>query len=146
MKTFIVIILTLNLLWFVAAFNLFSMRSATPARLLLKRENRIAPFPAVVAQLTKFLGGMNLALAVFAAICLFEVDGLLTFRLNSAVFFAFFVAHMSQFVYNVPFALKEKKGESSHWTVLKGTMLFIFVGDALLAACNFGLAVYLLLN
>ncbi len=146
MKTFIVIILTLNLLWFVAAFNLFSMRSATAAKLLLRRENRIDPFPALVAQLTKFLGGMNLALAIFAAICLFEVDGLLTFRLNYAICLVFFVAHMSQFVYNVPLALKEKKGESSHWAVLTGTMFFIFVGDAFLAVCNLVLAVCLLVN
>lgn len=136
--------MSLNALWFLAAFNLFSMRSRTAAKLLLRRENRVDPFPEIVSQLTKFLGGMNLALAVFSVICLIEVDWLVNFQLNYAVCFAFFVAHMSQFVYNVPLALKESKGESSHWPVLKGTMLFIFVGDAFLALCNLVLAVYLI--
>jgi len=142
MNIIVLIVLGLNVLWFLAAFNLFAMRSQTAAKLLLRRENRIEPYYGMVSQLTKFLGGMNLALAGFAVICLVEHNWLLSFRLNYAFFFMFFVAHMSQFWHNVPVAVKEKKNLPSEWSVLTGTMLFIFVGDLLLAICNLILAVY----
>jgi len=142
MKTIVLIVMALNVLWFLAAFQLFALRSRTAAKLLLRKEIRIEPYFAIVSQLTKFLGGMNLALAVFAVICLVDHDWFLMYRLNYAFFFAFFVAHMSQFWYNVPVAIKEKKNHPSAWSVLKGTMKFIFIGDLLLAICNLILAIY----
>ena len=143
MTLILIIILGLNTLWFLAAFNLFSIRSTTAAKILLRKENRIEPFIDIVSQLTKFLGGMNLALAFFTTICILDFKWLLTYRLNYAILIAFFIAHMSQFWFNVPLALKEKNNEHSLWPVLTGTMKFIFVGDIFLAICNFALAIYL---
>ena len=112
MEYIILLILVLNILWFAAAFHLFSLKSINATKMLLARNNRIEPFHTVVAQLFKFLGGFNLALMVLSIIALLNYQKLVTNQLAPAIFFVFFIAHGSQFWYNVPLALKERKNEA----------------------------------
>jgi len=49
-------------------------------------------------------------------------------------------AHLSQFVVNVPVALRGGRQDGSYWDVISGPMLFIFVVDALMTVANFAVA------
>ena len=90
------------------------------------------------------MGGFNFAFSLLNIVLLFnlvEFDkdiqwaGLLL--INS-------VAHGSQFVGNVPMALRNLNGEGS-WNVLKGIMLRIFVIDFALMVLNALLAISFIL-
>lgn len=128
-------ILVLNAIWFAMGFNVFSIRNKVFAKLVVPREQRDTPVFDVLAESGRFLGGFNLAFSLLNILLLMnlsefdkDIHWAILLLVNS-------VAHGTQFAFNVPIALKNRRGEGV-WQVLKGTMLFIFVNDFLLMVFN----------
>ena len=134
-------VLILNVIWFSMAFNVFALRNQIFAKILVPREHRDSPVFAVLAESGKFLGGFNLVFAICNLLLLFNLDTFPTDQQRAILLLVFAVAHGTQFFYNLPIALHNRKG-GGVWQVLKGTMLFIFVTDFVMMVLNLGLAVW----
>lgn len=137
------LVLALNALWFGAAFNFFSLQSRKAAKILTpysERENIL--FPTLVWSV-KFLGGMNLALSALAVVLLFSREIFPDARQHCIFAVIFALAHGTQFAFNLPLALAERKAQQPLWKVLSGPMLFIFIVDATLTVANLCCAVAL---
>ena len=133
------ITLILNTLWFAMGFNVFSIRNKIFAKLLVPREQRDTPVFEILAESGRFLGGFNLAFFVCNILLLINLDIFPSDEQRAILLFVFAVAHGSQFVFNVPVAIQNKRG-GGVWQVLKGTMLFIFITDFIMMALNLILA------
>lgn len=133
------ITLILNTLWFAMGFNVFSIRNKIFAKLLVSREQRDTPVFEILAESGRFLGGFNLAFVVCNTLLLFNLDIFPSDKQRAILLFVFAVAHGSQFVFNVPVAIQNKRG-GGLWQVLKGTMLFIFITDFIMMVLNLILA------
>jgi hypothetical protein len=133
------ITLILNTLWFAMGFNVFSIRNKIFAKLVVPREHRDTPVFEILAESGRFLGGFNFAFAVCNILLLINLDTFPSDAQRAILLFVFAVAHGSQFVFNVPVAIQNKRG-GGVWQVLKGTMLFIFISDFLMMALNLILA------
>lgn len=133
------IVLILNTLWFVMGFNVFSIRNKIFAKLVVPREQRDTPVFDILAESGRFLGGFNLAFAVCNILLLTNLDTFPSDEQRAILLFVFAVAHGSQFAFNVPVAIQNKRG-GGVWQVLKGTMLFIFITDFIMMALNLSLA------
>ena len=132
--------LILNALWFSMGFNVFSIRNEIFAKLLVPKEQRDTPVFEILAESGRFLGGFNLAFAVLNILLLINLDIFPSDEQRAILLFVFAVAHGSQFVFNVPVAIQNRRG-GGVWQVLKGTMLFIFITDFIMMALNLILAV-----
>lgn len=133
------IALILNTLWFAMGFNVFSIRNKIFAKLIVPKEQRDTPVFDILAESGRFLGGFNLAFAVCNILLLINLDTFPSDEQRAILLFVFAVAHGSQFVFNVPVAIENKRG-GGVWQVLKGTMLFIFISDFIMMALNLILA------
>ena len=133
------ITLLLNTIWFAMGFNVFSIRNKIFAKLLVPRDQRDTPVFKILAESGRFLGGFNLAFAVCNLLLLIYLDIFPTNEQRAILLFVFSIAHGSQFIFNLPIAIHNKRG-GGVWQVLKGTMLFIFVTDFILMALNLVLA------
>jgi hypothetical protein len=142
--TFYLCNLVANVLWFGAGFWFFAIRRNTAAKLLVPRSARTSPIFLTLSSALPFLGGMNLALSLLAAMILFRRDLFVAPQEQAILLIAFGTAHATQFLINVPVAIRGGRIGKSYWDVLKGTMLFIFVVDAVLTATNFACAAALL--
>jgi hypothetical protein len=142
----VVLVFALNAIWFGAAFKFFCINPTRAAKLLTPPsagQNVLMPLPPTLAASLRFLGGMNFALAAFAVLLLCN-QALFPLPKQVALFaLVFAIAHASQFIYNVPIAIQNYRGDSSLWWVLKGRMLFIFVVDFMLMMANTVVAVLL---
>jgi len=128
------LVLALNVLWFAMGFNVFSVRSKIFAKLVVPREHRDTPVFETLIMSGKFLGGFNLAFSVLNILLLINT-GLFDKDLQWAIIlFATAIAHATQFAFNVPVALLNRRGEGV-WQV-KGVMLFIFVTDFVMMSLN----------
>jgi hypothetical protein len=138
------VILVLNAVWFGAAFRYFSLTPNTAAKLLVPKSARGSPLFPTIAASVRFLGGMNLAFAAFALVVL--LNGSLFPEPAQRALFAgvFSLAHASQFVCNLPVAIRGGRVGESLWPVLSGPMLFIFITDIALMVANAALAAMLL--
>ena len=135
------VILVLNALWFAMGFNVFSLRPKIFAKLVVPREQRDTPVFGVLAQSGRFLGGFNFAFALLNILLLASLATFPSDEQRAILLFVFAVAHGSQFIFNVPVALENKRG-GGIWQVLKGTMLFIFVTDFVMMVLNLLLAAW----
>jgi len=81
------------------------------------------------------MGGFNLAFSVLNILLLFNLNEFDKDIQWATLLFVNAVAHGSQFAANVPIALQNRRG-AGVWDVFKGLMLFIFVTDFVLMACN----------
>lgn len=133
------ITLLLNTIWFAMGFNVFSIRNKIFAKLLVPRDQRDTPVFKILVESGRFLGGFNLAFAVCNLLFLIYLDIFPTNEQRAILLFVFSIAHGSQFIFNLPIAIHNKRG-GGVWQVLKGTMLFIFVTDFILMALNLVLA------
>jgi hypothetical protein len=133
------VILVLNAIWFLMAFNVFAIRNKVFAKLLVQREYRDTPVFSILAESGKFLGGFNLAFAVLSILLLMNVDIFPTDMQRTILLFTIAVAHGTQFVFNIPVAIANRRGGGA-WQV-KGTMLFIFATDFIMMSLNLALAV-----
>jgi len=138
------VILVLNALWFVMGFNVFSLRPKIFAKLVVPREQRDTPVFGILAESGRFLGGFNFAFALLNILLLISLAVFPSDEQRAILLFVFAVAHGSQFIFNVPVAIQNRRG-GGIWQVLKGTMLFIFVTDFIMMALNFLLAAWLYL-
>jgi hypothetical protein len=128
------ITLVLNTIWFLMAFNVFAIRNQIFAKLLVGRDQRDTPVFKILAESGKFLGGFNLAFAVLSVLLLVNLDVFPSDMQRAILLFAIAIAHGTQFVFNVPVALANRRG-GGVWQV-KGTMLFIFVTDFIMMSLN----------
>jgi len=135
------VILVLNALWFAMGFNVFSLRPKIFAKLVVPREQRDTPVFGILAQSGRFLGGFNFAFALLNILLLVSLATFPSDEQRAILLFVFAVAHGSQFIFNVPVALENKRG-GGIWQVLKGTMLFIFVTDFVMMVLNLLLAAW----
>lgn len=129
------IVLILNALWFGMGFNVFSIRNKIFAKLVVAREHRNTPVFDVLAESGRFLGGLNLAFSVLNILLLVNLSVFENGLQIPILLFVNAVAHGTQFAFNVPVALENRKGKGV-WQVFKGTMLFIFVTDFTMAMLN----------
>lgn len=136
MDIFFSFVMLLNAMWFGVAFNFFSLQSSKATKLLVNHSQRNEPLFAVLAHAVQFLGGMNLALSVFAILLLFNPTLFPSPYQKMLFTFVFCLAHGSQFYYNVADSRKESQQKPPIWSVLRGTMFFIFVVDGLLCFLN----------
>ncbi len=144
MKICIIILLILNAVWFASAFWFFSLNPKKAAKLLLSKQHRQEPSFSIFAHSLRFLGGMNLSLSTLSIFCLVSIKNIAPAHI-SFLLLVFSIAHGSQLVFNIPIALKERNKEPHLWSVLGGTMFFIFVVDALLFMLNLFCAIALVL-
>ncbi len=136
--------LLLNALWFGSAFWYFAVKRNTAAKLLVPKSARSSPIFLTMSSALPFLGGMNLALSLLAAMLLARQDLFIAPQERSILLIALGVAHTTQFLINVPVARRGGRIGESYWDVLKGPMLFIFVVDAVMTVLNFSCASLLL--
>ena len=128
------IILVINALWFFGGYHIFDIRGRIFAKIVVPREHRDTPVMETLIVAGKFVAGFNLAFFVLNVLLLFNI-GLFDKDLQWAILlFVISVAHGTQFAYNVPVALQNRRGEGV-WQV-KGLMLFIFITDFTLMALN----------
>jgi hypothetical protein len=137
------VILVLNTLWFGAGFWYFAIKRSTAGKLLVPKSARSSPiFPTLVEALP-FLGGMNFALALLSTMLLLGQDLFVAPAERAILLVAFGVAHFTQFLINVPVAVRGGRQGEVFWDVLSGPMLFIFVVDAAMTILNLTCAVML---
>jgi hypothetical protein len=99
---------------------------------LVRRDARDNPLVPTIKAAVAFLGGMNLAVALF---CFYLATGPTEFASAKAqmILFAFLAAvNFSQFYFNLPILLRGQQ----IWSVLSGPMLMIFVIDATLTVID----------
>ena len=136
-----------SLLWFSAGFRYFSFKQTAAAKVLIPASARSSPLFATIAAATRFLGGMNGAFALLAAVLLalyFTHSPLFSDPQERGVLLIVFaVAHFSQFAFNLPVIRGGQRQGESFWPVLSGPMLFIFVVDGLQTVINLCAAVIL---
>jgi hypothetical protein len=134
-------VFALNALWFTAAFVQFSVAQSNTAKILVPREARDNPLVPTIKASVAFLGGMNLAVALF---CLYLATAPSEFSSGKAqaVLFAFLSAvNFSQFYFNLPILKRGGRVGVAWWPVLSGPMLLIFVIDAALTVIDAIMAV-----
>ncbi|MEM9302981.1 MAG: hypothetical protein AAGE01_12765 [Pseudomonadota bacterium] len=136
-------ILLLNALWFAGGFHLFSLRGRVFAKVVVPREQRDTPVLETLVMSGKFLGGFNLAFCVLNTLLLTNTRLFDKDLQWAVILFAVALAHGTQFAYNVPVALQNRRGEGI-WQV-RGLMLFIFITDFTLMTLNAILAARYLL-
>lgn len=137
------ITLILNTIWFSMAFYTFSINHRVFAKVVVPRDQRDTPVFEVLAESGRFLGGMNFAFALCNLLLFFQQNLFPEAMQRVFLLFIFAVAHATQFAFNVPVALENRKG-GGVWPVLKGTMLFIFVTDLLMTGLNLMTGLWLL--
>ncbi len=134
LDTALMIALVLNVIWFFGGYHTFDVRGRIFAKIVVPKEHRDTPVMETLVLSGKFVAGFNFAFLVLNILLLFNMD---LFDKNlqwSILLFAVAVAHGTQFAYNVPVALQNRRGEGV-WQV-KGLMLFIFVTDFTLMMFN----------
>ena len=142
----VTIIFALNVLWFAMGFRFFSLTPKVAAKVLIPRSARESPLFTTMAAAVRFLGGMNLALSLFAALILIFRELYPDPKQLALFAVVFAVAHGSQFAYNVPVLLGGGRQGEALWPVRSGPMLFIFVVDCALMLANGALAAVLWLS
>jgi len=132
------IILVLNALWFAGGYHTFHIRGRIFAKIVVPQKDRDTPVFETLIMSGKFVAGFNLAFLVLNVLLLINTS-LFDKDLQWAILlFVIAVAHATQFAFNVPVALQNRRGEGV-WQV-KGLMLFIFIIDFTMMALNLGLA------
>ena len=136
------VLLGLNALWFAMGFNVFAIRNKIFAKLIVPREHRDTPVFDILAASGRFLGGFNFAFCILNILLLLNLNVFPADEQRMILLLVMAIAHGSQFIFNVPVALQNRRGEGL-WQV-KGTMRFIFITDFVLMALNFAAAFYYL--
>lgn len=143
MSIALVTILLFNAIWFGMAFEAFYIRRRVFGKVMvpIRADRENTAYEALVES-GRFMGGFNLALSILNIALIFSLAVFDTDR-QWAVLLGFnAIAHASQFVGNVPMALKNRQG-SGLWNVFEGVMLRIFVIDFTLMIVNAAFALVL---
>jgi hypothetical protein len=142
MNSYFAVLFILNAIWFGTGFWSFSVRHEKTVRLIIGEHDSKGELFRVVAYSLKFLGGLNLAFAIFALVVAIQPAIFPSPLQHTLLSLIFGFAHGTQFYFNIPVAIKEYRGEPHLWSVLKGKMFFIFLTDACLCILNFVFAFY----
>ena len=129
-------VLALNIAWFSMGFWYFTVKSVAAAKLLAPRTARESPLFNTLSASVRFLGAMNFAFALLAALVLMNLSLFDDPRQRALLAAVFAVTHAGQFLCNVPVAIGGGRRGESLWDVLSGPMLFIFIGDFTLMLAN----------
>lgn len=129
-------VLALNIAWFSMAFWYFTVKSVAAAKLLVPKTARESPLFNTVSASVRFLGAMNFAFALLAALVLANLSLFEDPRQRALLAAVFAAAHAGQFLCNVPIAMGGGRRGESLWDVLNGPMLFIFAVDFTLMLAN----------
>jgi hypothetical protein len=139
-----IVVLILNAVWCSAAFHYFSLRHWAAAKLLVPKSARDSPLFATIAAAVRFLGGMNLAVAVLALLVLLNLGAFSSPTQRAVLLAVFAAAHGSQFAFNVPIARAGGRQGEALWDVVAGPMRVIFTVDGALTVANLAImALYL---
>lgn len=134
------LVLLVNCVWFGLAFVCFAVLSKKYIGLVVKKGKIDTATYEGMTWTIKFLGGMNLPIAILSAVMLLNPQ-LFPEQAQVKMLLIFFsMAHGSQIIMNVPVAINEAQGKPHHWSVLSGSMLGIFIGDGLFCAANAAVA------
>ena len=144
METLYRIVLAANVLWFGAGCWYFWIKHDTAAKLLIPRSARSSPIFETMSAALPFLGGMNLAFCLLAALLFVQTELFAADPERVILLVVLGTAHATQFAINVPVARRGGRIDESYWDVLTGPMLFIFAVDAALAISNAVLATCIL--
>lgn len=127
--------LIFSAVWFSMAFRYFSFQHYTAAKVFVPKTARTSPLFPTIAIATRFLGGMNGALAVLSIILLVaavsQADVFTAALERSLLLMVLALAHFSQFIFNVPVHQNGGRQGDTYWDVSTGPMRFIFVTDAI---------------
>lgn len=126
------ILLLLNATWFAAGFIAFSLKSTGFVKHLVAKENRGEKTLQQLRTALHFLGGFNLALCLLCLALVVSADLFPDVRQWRLIFAFLSLAHGTQFICNLPVAIRESRQQPHSWSVLTGPMLFIFIIDAVL--------------
>lgn len=129
-------VLALNVVWFSMAFWYFTLKSSAAAKLLVPKSARESPLFSTLDASLRFLGAMNFAFALLAALVLVNLSLFGGPRQRALLAGVFAAAHAGQFLCNVPIAMGGGRQGESLWNVLTGPMAFIFVVDFALMLAN----------
>ena len=136
-------LLMTNALWFFGGYVTFGPRGKIFAKKYVAREDRDTPVYALFLHTGSFMAGFNfafMALNVLLLLCIQAFDQ----NIHWAVLLASIaIAHGSQFLGNLPTALRNRHGEGV-WNVWSGLMFMIFALDFTLMLAN-GIAALLFL-
>lgn len=133
-----------NCSWFGLAFWAFTVNSDTYGNLILRKDKVPSDVYQRLSAALKFLGALNLPVAILSSIMLCWPDLFPTSDQLFVLYMFFGMSHSSQFAMNVPIALKELRGHPHEWSVLKGDMLPIFVLDGVFSILNVYVALFAL--
>jgi hypothetical protein len=130
------VVLTLNVIWFFMGFWYFTIKSDAAAKLLVPKSARESPLFSTLSASVRFLGAMNFAFALMAALVLANLSLFDDARQGALLAGVFAVTHAGQFLCNVPIAMGGGRRGESLWNVLNGPMAFIFAVDFALMFAN----------
>ena len=144
LNNLLLLVLILNAIWFAMGFYAFYLRRRVFAKVVVpnKEDRNNSAYEAVIES-GRFMGGFNFALSALNIMLLVNFGGFDKDSQWATLLIFNALAHGSQFVGNIPMALKNRRGEGL-WNVFKGVMLRIFVIDFTLMVFNGVLAVVLL--
>lgn len=129
-------VLALNVVWFSMGFWYFIVKSTAAAKLLVPKSARESPLFSTLAASVRFLGAMNFAFALLAALVLVNLSLFDDPRQRALLAGVFAATHAGQFLCNVPIAVGGGRRGESLWNVLTGPMAFIFAVDFALMLAN----------
>lgn len=129
---YLLLVLAVNVLWFGMGFVFFALRPRRALRLLIPRTAHGETSALALAASLPFLGGLNLALAVLSAACLWSHE----IQPMGPVFLASAVAHATQWCWNLPQLQRGGRAGGAAWDVLRGPMQLIFIVDGVCALLN----------
>ncbi|MCU0686043.1 MAG: hypothetical protein MUF34_27995 [Polyangiaceae bacterium] len=132
----VLVINSLNVLWFGAAFWYFALVPGRAAKVLVPRSQRASPLYLTLTASLRFLGAMNLALSVLALTLVLPTGTFVGSRQYAVLACVFALAHAGQLTCNVPIVLAGGRQGDALWPVTRGPMAFIFAVDGTLAFAN----------
>lgn len=139
------VIFALNTLWFGMGFHAFYLKRQIFGKVLVpQKSDRENSAYAALVESGRFMGGFNIALCLFNLMLVFNVGQFETASQWATLLLFNSLAHGSQFLGNVPMALRNREGQGL-WSVFKGIMLRIFVIDFVLMTVNLVMAITLVL-
>lgn len=134
-------LLILNAIWYGLGFQTFYRQRSVFGKVLVPvKEDRSNTAYEALVESGRFMGGFNFALSLLNILLIFNIGGFDSDSQWATLLIFNSVAHGSQFLGNIPMALRNRRGDGL-WNVFKGVMLKIFVIDFSLMVLNAGLAI-----
>lgn len=128
-------IMVMNIAWFGMAVYFFSIRPLAATKLLVPRKERDSLLFGTVMYALRFLGGMNLALALLSLVLLLNPVGFTPVQ-QGWLALVLAVAHASQCSFNMPLVLNQRGMPGATQLGLSRPMRMIFAADCVMTVAN----------